>query len=89
MVTLAKQLFLLGLYRKKWNAIRTFKDIARFRGGSREGVGGVATPPLSNICFLLFCLILPKLIRLFTVPLFFRGILETGRLRWSCRHLGL
>ena len=28
-----------------------------------------------------------RALRLFTVPLFFRGILETGRLRWSCRHL--
>ena len=27
--------------------------------------------------------------RLFTVPLFFRGILETGMLRWNRRHLGL
>ena len=27
--------------------------------------------------------------RLFTVSLFFRGILETGTLRWNCRHLGL
>ena len=27
-------------------------------------------------------------IRLFTVPLFLRGILETGTLRRSCRHFG-
>ena len=27
--------------------------------------------------------------RLFTVPLFFRGILETGTLLWNSRHLGL
>ena len=27
-------------------------------------------------------------IRLFTVPLFLRAILETGTLRQSCRHLG-
>ena len=27
--------------------------------------------------------------RLFTVPLFFRGILETGTLRWNRHHLGL
>ena len=31
-------------------------------GGSRGGVEGVATPPLSSIC-LVFCLILPKIIR--------------------------
>ena len=28
-------------------------------------------------------------ISLFTVPLFFRGILETGTFRWNCHHLGL
>ena len=37
----------------------------------------------------IFCVFWKRNTRLFTVPLFFRGILETGRLRWSCRHLGL
>ena len=34
------------------------------RGGSRGGVEGVATPPLSSICFF-FCLICPKIIKNF------------------------
>ena len=34
------------------------------------------------------CAVIQGLARLFTIPLFFRGILETGTLRWSCRHLG-
>ena len=35
-------------------------------GGSRGGVVGVATPPLSSIC-LVFCLILPKIIFFYEV----------------------
>ena len=39
--------------------------LRKLRGGSRGGVEGVATPLFSSIRFLLFCLILPKLIIFF------------------------
>ena len=51
----------LNISKESW-CWASYKQIGSLIGGSRGGVEGVATPPLSSIC-LVFCLIFPKIIQ--------------------------